>query len=114
MGQELTSTKTQLYGDLIIEGYYEQHGQVTGVTIVRRGGGLLCHGQLAGGLVIEEGGYAIVYGQISRNIVNYGRLTLFGQTSGRVLGSPPTNAVDVTQIGGTDLDVSFGGTTYRL
>ena len=96
---------SQLRGDLIVEGYYEQTGQVTGTTIVRRGGGLLCHGQLAGGLIIEEGGYAIIYGQVGRDLVNDGRLTLFGQVAGRLIGNPPTNQIAAEQIGGEELAV---------
>lgn len=100
----------QHIGDLVVTGYFEQHGQVTGTTIVKGGGELVCHGQLAGGLIIEEGGRAIVRGQVARNVINRGELHLYGQIAGRLIGRV-TNKIHADQIVGTDLEVPFRGTT---
>jgi hypothetical protein len=102
---------TQHVGDLIVKVNQEIHGQVTGTTYVRAGAVLVAHGQLAGGLIIDEGGHAIVHGQVSRNVVNMGEITLHGQVSGRVVGTPPNNALGPEQIVGEDLEVPFRGQT---
>lgn len=101
---------SQHKGDLIVADKMTSKSQVTGTTYVRDGGVLIVHGQLAGGLIIEHGGEAIVHGQVSRNILNSGRLTLFGQVSGRIIGNQPINSISPNQIVGTDLEVPFRGT----
>lgn len=98
-------------GDLVVEGFHKISGQVTGTTIVKSGGELVSHGQLAGGLIIEAGGSAVIHGQVSRNVVNFGVLTLRGQVSGRLIGHPPENPLGPNQIVGTDLEVPFRGKT---
>lgn len=99
-------------GDLVVDGTLTVEGQVTGTTIVRAGGVLEAHGQLAGGLIIEPGGEATVHGQVARNVMNRGRLTLYGQVSGRIVGFPPINLVGPDQVVGTDLEVPFRGQTF--
>jgi hypothetical protein len=103
----------QHLGDLIVQRDDEIFGQVTGTTYVRSGATLIARGQLSGGLIIDAGGHAIVHGQVSRNVVNHGILTVYGQISGRVLGNPPDNATSLTSdnIVGLDLEVPFRGTT---
>lgn len=98
-------------GELIVEDYREQHGQVTGTAYVRAGGVLLVHGQLAGGLIVEEGGRAIVHGQCCRNIVNHGSMQVYGQVVGRIIGNPPENVLEPNQVLGNDLEVPFRGTS---
>ncbi|MEN3793171.1 hypothetical protein [Fulvimarina sp. MAC3] len=94
---------TQHIGDLVVTGEFQQAGQVTGTTYVRAGGRLVAHGQLVGGLVVDKGGNAVLHGQSARNVVNHGDLLLFGQISGRLLGSPPLNTLERGQIIGRDL-----------
>lgn len=98
-------------GDLEITTFHEQIGQVTGLTVVKRGGHLVCHGQLAGGLIVEEGGKATIHGQVARNVLNRGELFLHGQITGRVIGNQPVNALGPNQIVGINLEVPFKGTT---
>ena len=103
--------QAQHKGELIVAGRREQHGQVTGTTYVRNGGMLIAHGQLAGGLIVEPGGTAIVHGQVSRNIINDGQLTIYGQVVGSILGNAPTNELKPNQVIGEDLPVPFTGTS---
>lgn len=101
----------QHLGDMVIEAEREISGQVTGTTYVRSGGVLVVRGQLSGGLIIDAGGTAIVHGQVSRNVINHGRLILYGQVCGRVVGTFPENAIEPDQIVGSDLEVPFRGVT---
>lgn len=98
-------------GDLIVENYYVQSGQVTGTTIVKSGATLVCHGQLSGGLIIESNARAIIHGQVSRNVINNGLLELYGQVSGKLIGNPPLNKISEHQIAGIDLQTPFEGKT---
>lgn len=101
----------QHIGDLIITGEQATRVQVTGTTYVRAGGKLVAHGQLAGGLIVEAGGIAVVHGQVCRDIQNSGRLEVYGQVVGRILGKPPVNEIDRDQVVGNDLPMPFAGET---
>ena len=102
---------TQHIGDLIVTGEMVLDGQVTGTTYVRDGSNLIVRGQLAGGLIIDEGGEAYIHGQVSRNVINYGQLTLKGQVVGRIIGNQPVNTIGPNQVVGKDLEIPFRGTT---
>ena len=102
---------TQHIGDLIVTGEMVLDGQVTGTTYVRDGGNLIVRGQLADGLIIDEGGEAYIHGQVSRNVINYGQLTLKGQVVGRIIGNQPVNTLGTNQVVGNDLEVPFRGKT---
>lgn len=101
----------QHIGDLDVTDEIEQIGQVTGTTYVRNGGYLVAHGQLSGGLIIDEGGVAVIHGQVSRDVINNGSLTIYGQIVGRIHGNPPLNALVKDQLVGNDLPVPFTGKT---
>ena len=101
-------------GDLIVTGDLEQNGQVTGTTYVRSGGYLVSNDQLSGGLIVDDGGRTIINGQVSRNVVNNGKIWLYGQISGQCIGNQPENAVGLKQIVGIDSQVPFEGKTYSF
>lgn len=92
---------------LIVVGFKEVYGPLTGTLHVYAGGELIFHGKLTGGMVIEEGGEAVVHGEIGRDVINHGDLTLHGRILGRLHGNPPLNTITDTQIVGRILPFSL-------
>ena len=60
-------------------------GQLTSSARVARGVRLIVHGQVAGDVEIDDGGMLELRGQVTGNVVNFGRLELFGQIGGSLL-----------------------------
>jgi cytoskeletal protein CcmA (bactofilin family) len=93
----------KIEGDLVLRGYLQLEGMVTGSVTVGMGCRLDLGGMIVGDLVVEEGGQALVRGMIGGDLINRGGIVrIDGTILGNLLPEPGPNQ------GGGQTEISSG------
>lgn len=71
-------------GPVTISEDYVLRGMVSGELVVERGGYLQLFGMVTGTLRIADGGSAVIRGMVSQDVLNAGRLEVYGIVIGRL------------------------------